>query len=271
MEILVDRNMPAVEYHSIAGASASRLKALRRSPMHLRHMDEEPIKGAALEFGEAFHTAILEPMRFANDYAFMPDGIDRRTKEGKATYQTMLDTFVGKKVMSYDDGLALTGMASAVQANSTAMELLQGRTETEISLVWSELDIKCKARIDAYNLEQRCIIDLKTTQDASPSEFARSVAAFGYHIQAAWYMRAMRRAKFDVETMVFIAVEKTAPYGVACYTLDSEAIAEGEREVARLLPILSNCIHTNNWHGYDEMIQTLRLPRWAIRGEEASL
>jgi len=268
----VDRNMPDAEYHSVRAASASRLKALRRSPAHLRMMDEEPLKGDALAFGSAFHMAILEPMRFADQYVVAPD-VDRRTKDGKAAWQQFQDSLIGsgQTALTVDDHLAITGMARAVSANPVANDLIVGRTETELSLFWDELDIPCKARVDAYNLEQRCIIDLKSTQDASPEEFPRSVAKFGYHIQAAWYMRSMRLAGFEVETMVFIAVEKTAPYGVACYTLDRDALDEGEREIARLLPIMSNCVHTNSWHGYDPTIQTIRLPRWALRGEEASL
>lgn len=267
----IERNMRSEQYHAFAGASASRLKALRRSPAHLRAMDDEPVKNDAFAIGEAFHTAILEPHRFEEEFGHVPDGIDRRTKEGKLAYQILLDTMIGKTVLSYDDWLSVTGMGRSVMLHEVANELLLGRTETELSLFWEELGMPCKARIDAYNLEQRCIIDLKSTQDASPEEFPRSVAKFGYHIQAAWYMRAMRAAGFPVETMVFIAVEKSHPYGVACYCLDDATIAEGEREIARLLPIMSNCLQTGNWHGYDPTIRTIGLPRWAVRGEEASL
>lgn len=266
----VERNMPADAYHAFRGASASRLKAIRRSPAHLRMMDEEPLKASALVVGEAFHTMVLEPYRFTEQFACAPS-FDRRTLAGKAAYQTWLDSLRGEKVLSEDEWLSVTGMGKAVGEHPVASDLLLGRTETEISLFWEEIGIPCKARIDAYNLDQRCIIDLKSTQDASPEEFPRSVAKFAYHIQAAWYLRAMRAAGFEVETMVFIAVEKSHPYGVACYCLDDATIAEGEREIARLLPIMSNCLQTGNWHGYDPTIRTIGLPRWAVRGEEASL
>jgi len=266
----VIRGMADGAYHAIDGASASRLKALRRSPAHMVSMNSGA-RSPALEFGTAFHTAILEPFRFDELYYAAPEGIDRRTTAGKAAYQMMLDTNIGKTCLSAADMAAIRGMSMGVESHPAANDMIKSRTETEISLFWESLGCPCKARIDAYSLEHRAIIDLKSTQDASPEAFARSVAQFGYHIQAAWYMSAMRLAGFDVETMVFIAVEKSEPYGTACYMLDDQAIAEGEREIARLMPMYANCHATQIWHGYDPTIQTIHLPRWAIRAEEESL
>lgn len=262
--------MADAAYHAIDGASASRMKAMRRSPAHMLAMNSSS-RSPALEFGTAFHTAVLEPFSFDELYYQLPEGIDRRTSAGKAVYQTMLDTNIGKTCLSSADWSAIKGMTDAVMAQPVVCDMLQSRTETEVSLFWESLGCPCKARIDAYSLEHRAIIDLKTTQDASRDAFSRSVAQFGYHIQAAWYMSAMRLAGFDVETMVFVAVEKSAPFGVACYTLDDQAIAEGEREIARLMPMYANCRATGNWEGYDPTIQTISIPRWAIRAEEDSL
>jgi hypothetical protein len=266
--------MPAVEYHGIRALSASRLKAFLRSPAHLRHMDENPYTGAALAFGDAFHTAVLEPQRFAEEYIVAPD-VDRRTKDGKAAWQMFLDANPDKTIVSHDDWLAITAMAREVLLHPTASDLLAGRSETEISMLWlasaAGEKFPCKARIDAYNSVDRCIIDLKTTQDASPEGFARSVANFSYHVQAAWYIDAMRAANFEVDSMVFIAVEKAAPYGVSCLILDEDAINEGRRRIANALPKYAICASQNRWPTYDDGIQTISLPRWAVRGEEVSL
>jgi exodeoxyribonuclease VIII len=81
----------------------------------------------------------------------------------------------------------------------------------------------------------------------------------------------MRAAGFDVETVIFIAIEKSGPYGVACYSLDDQAIEEGRIAVARALPILANCMTTNDWPGYDQGVQTISLPKWSIKGEEVGL
>ncbi len=271
MSVKILKGMESAAYHAIQGASASRIKAILRSPAHLRYsMENDSPSSDALVFGEAVHTAILEPQKFKDGYAMAPD-VDRRTKDGRAAWQMFIDANPDKKVMTEDQYLAITGIAKSIGMHQMAHELISTRTETEVSLLWSQLGIDCKARIDAYSLEHRAVIDLKTTTDASPEEFARSVAKFKYHVQAAWYIDAMRAAGFDVETMIFIAVEKTGPYGVACYELDDAAVEEGRIQIAKALPILSNCMLTNDWPGYDHGVQTLALPRWAVRGEEATL
>jgi hypothetical protein len=50
----------------------------------------------------------------------------------------------------------------------------------------------CKVRPDLYNSKDSGIVlDLKTTIDASPKGFAKSVRQYGYLFQAAWYMTAL--------------------------------------------------------------------------------
>ena len=277
MSANVMRDMPAVEYHGIKALSASRLKAFLRSPAHLRHMDENPYTGPALAFGEAFHTAVLEPQRFAEQYIVAPD-VDRRTKDGKAAWQMFIDANPDKTILSYDDWISITCMAREVLLHPTASDLLAGRKDTELSMTWhmsaAGESIPCKARIDALNYADACIIDIKTTTDASPEGFARAVANFQYHIQAAWYLDACNMNDMDipsVETMVFIAVEKAAPYGVGVYVLDEDSINEARRRIRNALPRYAVCAAQNRWPSYDDGIQTLSLPRWAVRGEEVSL
>ena len=270
----IRRGFPEADYHAIKALSSSRLKSFLRSPAHLRHMDENPAGGDALAFGSAFHCSILEPERFYLDYAIAPE-CDRRTKAGKEKWDAFLAESAGKKALSHDDALSITGMSKAVLFHPTASDLLARRDETEISILWSQKagwkTVDAKARIDAIVLEDKAIIDLKSTQDASPEGFARSIAKFNYHIQAAWYLMAAESAGIEVESVVFIAVEKTEPYGVGCYTLDRDAIAEGQARIAASLPKYLACMIQNLWPAYDDGIQTLKLPRWEVQGEEVGL
>lgn len=264
------QGMEASSYHAVKAASSSRMKAILRSPAHLRHIDEHGIQAAALVLGDAFHTAVLEPEIFDSRFVLAPE-CDRRTKDGKATYEAFTATLGSRKALSADDLEAINGMKAAIEASPTAADLVNNRTETEVSLFWEECGIVCKARFDAINPAWKCIVDLKTTQDASAAGFAKSIVNFGYHIQAAWYIRAARLAGFDIETMVFIAVEKTAPYGVGCYIVDGDSIEQGLRDLAIALPMLSNCQSTDTWPSYTEGIHTLKLPRWAVKEEEVTL
>jgi exodeoxyribonuclease VIII len=270
----VKRDMPSHAYHAVVAASASRLKEFMRSPAHLRVMDRFPKQSSAFALGEAFHACVLEPKRFHEDFVVAPD-VDRRTTAGKAAWAEFVESSGGKTVLTAADYGAATSMAQAVEEHTTARDLIGGLTERELSVFWKadwpNGTIPCKARIDGYNIEQRCIVDLKSTTDASRAGFTKSVANFSYHIQAAWYMAAMKRAGFDVEGMVFIAVEKEMPFAVACYQLDHDAITEGATQIARAIPVLIDCIARDNWPAYTELIETISLPRWKVAKEEETL
>ena len=75
-------------YHGNAAISHSKLETFRRRPAlyYKRYITreitpEEP--GAAFRLGSAVHCSVLEPGEMPARYAIKPEGIDRRTKEGK--------------------------------------------------------------------------------------------------------------------------------------------------------------------------------------------
>ena len=128
--------------------------------------------------------------------------------------------------------------------------------------------LRCKGRIDclATIAGRAAIVDIKTTTDARPDAFARSIATYGYHFQAAHYLAGMRANGVDVVGFVVIAVESRAPHGVAVYELDAEALEVGEERRRALLSTLAECRASGRWPGY--RTQTISLPRWAAREVE---
>jgi exodeoxyribonuclease VIII len=109
------------------------------------------------------------------------------------------------------------------------------------------------------------IVDLKTCEDASPVGFARSVAKFRYHVQAAFYQQGLNEHNITgFEKFIFIAVEKSAPFNIGIYKLDYEAIEQGELEIARNLETYRICKETNRWGGYATEVQKLSLPKYAF-------
>lgn len=262
MELI--RGMDDETYHGIDAVSASRLKDFLRSPMHMHHHKSEPKSSPALAFGSAFHCAVLESLAFERKYAVAPADIDRRTTVGKAAWESFLAASAGKRVISADDWDVITGMAREILLHPSAGELVAGRTETEASLFWSRDGIACKARLDAYNADWKAIIDIKSTENSGPSSFARSIASFGYHVQAAWYIDAARAAGLDVECMVFVAVEKKRPHAVGVYRLDDESVDAGRLAIEASFPRIVDCMRTNTWPGYADEVLTIGLPRWAL-------
>jgi len=253
------RNMPASIYHSTKALSKSGLDELRRSPAHFRAWQDgvtNDVPTPAMELGTAVHMAILEPDLFPKSYAVFKG--DRRTKEGKAAYESAIEA--GFTPLTQEQWDNITGAAAAVHAHPAIAPLLQG-IETEVSCfdVWN--GVKVKARVDG--LAKDYIIDIKTTQDASPNAFGKSCAQFRYHVQAAWYRRIT-----GINRFILIAVEKEAPYGVACYELDEAAIALGNTIIDEQLKTYIECDKLNSWPCYSSQIQSLSLPSWASRQSE---
>ena len=134
-------------------------------------------------------------------------------------------------VLTADEMDECRDLSRAVGAHPVAAELLKSPGHREVSLVWKDAlsGLLCKARPDAFVKWDgySTIVDLKTTRDASPRGFAREVAIHGYHLQAAWYLAGADVLSPVARRFVFVAVEKTPPYCVGLYELDSAALDAG--------------------------------------------
>lgn len=138
--------------------------------------------------------------------------------------------------------------------------------EVEKSLFWmdGQYNVPCKARYDAW--QSGIIIDLKTTTDASRDEFARTIANYTYHAQAAMYCSGAEHAlDRSPDAFVFIAVESEPPHAVACYQLPNAAILAGMHLVSRAQARYAEVLASGKWTGYPETIEVIELPRYAMR------
>lgn len=256
MSALQIKLMTAADYHASRSLSKSGLDQLRKSPAHFKAWQDGSASietTPAMEFGTAAHMAVLEPELFIQKYK--PFNGDKRTKEGKAIWQTILDA--GHTPLGAETWDAINYLASAVHAHPSAASLIND-IEPETSWFDNWNGVEVKARLDG--IADDYIIDLKTTQDASPAAFAKSVAQFRYHVQAAWYQRIT-----GIKRFVFIAVEKEAPFGVCCYELDQQAIDLGNEIIDAQLATYRECQALNSWPCYSSTIQTLSLPSWAMK------
>jgi len=250
------------DYHADPAISASQLKTVMQSPYHYwsRYLDPDRVAmapTAAMRFGSLAHCAVLEPDELSKRYQLAPD---RRTKEGKAAVAEM--AAAGIEAVSEADMVLAVNMAVAVHGHPTAGALLQGG-QAEQSFWWDDIatGMRCKCRPDWLSADGATIVDLKTCQDASPAAFARSVAAWSYQVQAAHYLAGTLATRF-----IFVAVEKTAPYAIGVYELDTEGLIHGSIARHNALQRIQDCRAINEWPGYtDGGIQTLQLPGWALK------
>jgi exodeoxyribonuclease VIII len=257
------------EYHAHPAVSKSGLDQVRRSPLHFwnRYLDPNRViepPTPAMVLGSALHARVLEPHLYADEYIVAPEGIDRRTKEGKLRWADFEAEAGGKTVLKAEDAAQIEGMARSVQRHPAARAILRLPGKCEQSYFWTDETSgeKCKCRPDWHSDNKQLIADVKTTEDASPRGFIRSVMKYRYYVQAAFYSQGI-----GAEQFVFIAVEKKSPFAVAVYATPLELIERGLRESSEDLLTIAKCRAEGRWPGYGDEIQKLVVPPW-LQGDQ---
>ena len=270
-------------YHANSAISHSKLELFRRRPISyysrfIAKTVTRPEATEAFKIGSAAHCVVLEPATFWQRYALRPDGIDRRTKDGKAAFAEFEAANVGKTVITEDENDELFEIALGVQLHPLASQLLAaGKPE----LTWrvepkDSLALQC--RTDWFNPDgcelsggRPYVADLKTVESLDSDafrNFERACFSFGYHRQAGFYLPLITEITGSpVFDFFFIAVEKVEPYGVAVYRLSDAAIARGQDETITDLVRLQSCIASNTWPNLDPALREIGLPKWYGGGE----
>jgi len=258
------------DYHRHSAVSKSHLDQIARSPLHYwaRYLDPnrvDPEPTPAIAIGSALHTHVLELDTWEDRYVMMPDGIDRRTKQGKLEWEAFSVASTGRTVLSKADGQLIMRMGQAIYGHPAAAFLLQRPGQAEQTYLWTDeaTGLECKCRPDWMTTDGQLIVDLKTTEDASPAGFRKSVANFRYHVQAAWYLDGLERATGKrPEQFIFVCVEKKPPHAVAVYAASAEMVATGAITAEADLARLALCKEAGDWPGYSNQIEVIDLPPW---------
>ena len=226
--------------------------------VHRKTTKQVPTK--AMEEGTAVHTFFLENNKFHEEYIFRPEGLNARTKEGKE----WMKENEGKKILSYEWKENLEKMKQSI-LDSPAEIIYNNDNYSELSFFWDDLyGIRGKCRPDCLSYNDRFVLDLKTTQDASPKGFQKSIGVFGYHIQASWYLRGLRKLGIKVDEFLFVAIEKTAPFCVGVYRADKEMLEEGDKKIDEALHLISECKENDMYLDYTPEILDISLPPWMV-------
>lgn len=262
-------DLPTEVYHAdpVPGGSlsSSGARAILRSPARFRYEREQGTTATdAMEFGTVVHQIVLGK---GAGYSVVKAN-DWRTKAAKeAAAEIRAD---GRTPILQDDYLAALDMAAALSTHPLAEALLSNGA-AEQTLIWAdESGISCRALLD-YRRD-RLVVDYKTTVDASPKGFAKSVNLYGYHQQAAWYLAGVEVLGLAATpAFVFVAQEKTPPYLVGVYQLDEDALSLGRALNRQAIERYRDCVESGIWPGYSTDVEVISLPRWAQRQVEEAI
>lgn len=220
-----------------------------------------------MNLGTALHYATLEPEKFSDEIAVAPEGIDRRTKVGKEAWAEFEDTSAGKIILSADQAGRCKAMADAILGHKEARNAIQFMGKVEQAIRWQDpaTSLWIRNLIDKWIPGASLVIDIKTSKDPSPVAFARSVFNFGYHCQAALYLRGVKQVYGVDAEFLFVVVGSQPPHEVACYCLDNDALSLGNNMNDVTLQEISQRIADSDWSSrHADRIETLALPGYAF-------
>jgi len=268
------------DYYANRALSHSKLSCLAQSPMEfrMRYVDDPPSlppkQSDAFAMGHAVHCLALEPESFSDRFFVLPK-IDRRTKEGKAAYAEIQEASKSKTLLDGDDYADAIACVQALNNHAEFATIMAQPRRVEVPFEFDLFGHRFKAKPDAIIDSMKLIIDIKTTDDASPHRWQWSAVDYGYHRQAWIYQYALHSEMIEDYVFIFAVVEKPKPSNrgipptVALYELDPFTIEMGEQDVYALVADFEHRQHIGWWQQYySNGIVPLRLPKRRVYSEE---
>jgi hypothetical protein len=224
--------------------SHSTLSLLAKSPIHFKQYytipDDDEQDSNSIILGNITDHLLLGSQL---PYFILDEGIDLRTKDGKAIKEEAEKS--GKQVIKrsqYDIGVS---MADAVLLNRTAAHVFKKEAEAinQKRIDWKDerTGIKLKGFIDRVIPSIGRMIELKTSKDASPKWFTRNYFDYGYHRQAALYFDGCKQNNITITDSCCIVVENSPPFNVAVYYITPETLLRGREDYSRLIDTFIRC------------------------------
>jgi len=221
------KNMSFEQYLAVDACQQSVLKHFWRSAKLGAHlMSSRKFEYTAqMRLGTLVHMRLLEPDRVDDEVVW----IDKMAMMPQPkTFQKQESLHPGRFVAPLvwrDHSIAI---AQAVRDDSVARSLIDGPgAHNELSLFWTDMGVKCKARIDRL-IPRFGIADLKVTSCTHQDEFARQAGNLGWDFQNAWYQRGCIRTGLssNVPGFAHICVDPETML-VRVYELDQESVESG--------------------------------------------
>ncbi|KQW79751.1 hypothetical protein ASC65_14480 [Brevundimonas sp. Root1279] len=222
----------------------------------------------AFAVGRLAHKLLLEGTDgLAEEFVTRPEQwSDWRTKEARVWRDEQV--LAGKTVITDADLAAVTGMAESLATHPLVEQgILDGFVER--SLLWQDAKtgVWLKSRPDVIPNSSGLFADLKTTASVADDELARSLASYGYHMQAALVGMASEAVLGrPMEEFALVWVEKAPPHCVRVTVLTGADIERGRMQLRSAIDQFARCLDTGRWPGPGgdrADAEYLELPAWA--------
>jgi exodeoxyribonuclease VIII len=247
--------------------SSSDIREFILCPAKYKSGGEEETENNSLLFGSLLDCKLLTPKQFDSRFAIQPEyytdekGNEKQFTKLSNTCKKWIAEQGNKTIITVDKLFEVQQAIDKIKEDETIASFIkQSDTQVFISASWvdedTKLGIPIKALIDILPREDSeyssCLADLKSTRDASPINFNRSVFSFGYHIQGAFYIDMINAVKESRDTFCFIVQENKKPFQVGKRILHVDFLDMGRNEYQAALRNYCKCLKSGFFPSYDD-------------------
>lgn len=234
--------------------SYSSIKRFGQSPLHYIHyLMGKRVETPALIFGTLVDLMLFTPEEVPKRFVIPPE-INRRSNAGKAEWAKWVEDNADSKYVTQEDFDKGERMVDSLKTNPLSAKIINDTTTTQRRLQWNEkkvgtmeVNLPFVGYLDGEVGDEK-IWDLKTTTDAHPDKFMRDAFNYGYHIQAAMYLKGIARTKLKFPDFYHVVVEKSEPYGVSVHLASNDFKALGKQQYEQYLMEFRYCMEEQLFH-----------------------
>lgn len=271
-------DLPEDEYHRdvVPGGSLShsgmKLLVPPGCPAIYKYERDQPHQASdSQETGTVVHGLVLgtgQPVEICD----FPNWTTNKAKEARANARAK--GRIPRLPKQWEQDCAI---AKAVRDHDTTGALFaEGDPEVSGFTYCEEFGVWLRIRIDWLTSigGTPAIGDFKTTADASPDHFAKSMADFAYHIQDPvyrWVLAQILGCDPGEIDFMFVTVPASPPYLPMIYRLKAADTERGWRQARQAMEIYRDCTASGTWPSWSADITELELPAYARTRIDRSL
>lgn len=266
----------SAEYHASDAIGATGLKTFRRSRREFfLGISKEPTPD--MDTGTLAHAALLEPDKVTDLFPIYPAEILAK-KDGKVSADGAISTnaakdwrdahrAAGRIPVKQEQFDRVAEMVKSIKATLAPWLVHDAICEHSIYWVDEETGLLCKCRPDFLVRGPRFILvmDLKTTDDPTPAQFAKRVGQIGHWIQPPHYMAGVKATFGDAPEFIFAAQENDYPFRCVTHELRPSDLEAANSARRKHLDGLAECKRSGNFaDNWDGKVNALELKPWDI-------
>ena len=243
------------------------IREFRKSPRHY-FLREDIQETPSMKLGTAFHTALLEPEKYSKNYVEVPS-FEKKSKDQPLTIKEQLERWKEQNkdavTITSDERDKVTMMLASCLDNSIISSLVNNKhalIEKEFYMVRD--GICFTGQPDIVIPELNLVIDVKTTTDASPDKWSKTVHEREYMIQSALYLDAMKAIYGEeFNRFIWIVVENKHPFSSMTYIAEPAILDMGRNLIFNAAMEFKKCLSENTWPSYKTGLVPCTLPAYA--------